>query len=151
VSAPTCKSWPRGDRIYSRDTVGATEGGSSGSPVVNDSIQIVGQLSGACGTNLNDVCDAQNNATVDGAFAAYFDQVSPWLDQTPDGGGCTITQNPEVSCSDGADNDCDGLIDGNDPDCGGGGTGQPGDSCMVDSDCASNSCSKGKPSTRVCN
>jgi V8-like Glu-specific endopeptidase len=43
----TCQSWPRGNWIYSTDTYGATEGGSSGSPVVNGSGQIVGQLSGA--------------------------------------------------------------------------------------------------------
>ena len=49
TSAGTCTAWPRGDRIYSRDVVGATEGGSSGSPVVNSAGQIVGQLSGACG------------------------------------------------------------------------------------------------------
>ena len=30
---------------------------------------------------------------------------------------CTPTQAPETSCSDGQDNDCDGLVDGNDPDC----------------------------------
>ena len=31
---------------------------------------------------------------------------------------CTITENPEVTCNDGLDNDCDGLTDGADPDCG---------------------------------
>jgi hypothetical protein len=30
---------------------------------------------------------------------------------------CTITEDPEVSCTDGEDNDCDGLVDGADPDC----------------------------------
>ncbi len=79
TSAPTCQSWPRGERIYSRDTSGATDGGSSGSPVVNGSSQIVGQLSGACGFNVNDPCDAVNNATVDGAFAFYFSLVQPIL------------------------------------------------------------------------
>ncbi|MFQ5719133.1 MAG: S8 family serine peptidase [Acidobacteriota bacterium] len=33
------------------------------------------------------------------------------------GGACTVTENPEVSCTDGIDNDCDGLIDAADPDC----------------------------------
>ena len=47
---------------------------------MNGNGQIVGQLSGACGYNLNDVCDAQNNATVDGAFANYFSSVAQWLD-----------------------------------------------------------------------
>ena len=39
------------------------------SAVLNGSSQIVGQLSGICGTNVNDPCDKANNATVDGAFA----------------------------------------------------------------------------------
>lgn len=79
TSAPTCTGWPRGERIYSRDQIGATEGGSSGSPVINAAGQVVGQLSGACGTNLNDTCDAVNNATVDGAFAYYYAKVQPFL------------------------------------------------------------------------
>jgi V8-like Glu-specific endopeptidase len=79
TSAGTCSSWPRGNWIYSKDIVGATEGGSSGSPVVNGSGQLVGQLSGGCGTNVNETCDTVNNATVDGAFAAYYSQVSAWL------------------------------------------------------------------------
>lgn len=81
----TCQTLPRGAFIYSEDTLGATEGGSSGSPVVNGLGQIVGQLYGACGTNLNDVCDANSNATVDGAFAAYYSSVQPFL--APGGGG----------------------------------------------------------------
>lgn len=86
TSKGTCRVWPRGPWIYSADTLGATEGGSSGSPVVNSAGQIVGQLSGACGTNVNDSCDAASNATVDGAFAAYFNSVAPFL--SPGGGGC---------------------------------------------------------------
>jgi V8-like Glu-specific endopeptidase len=89
TSAPTCTGWPRGQRIYSRDGVGATEGGSSGSPVVNASSQIVGQLSGACGFNPGDPCDNTSNATVDGAFAYYYASVAPFLN--PGTGGCTPT------------------------------------------------------------
>ena len=33
------------------------------------------------------------------------------------GGGCTPTEDPETSCGDGNDNDCDGNIDCADPDC----------------------------------
>ncbi len=146
TSAGVCTSWPRGDRIYSRDVIGATEGGSSGSPVVNSAGQIVGQLSGACGTNLNDNCDADNNATVDGAFAAYFSSVEQFLD--PGTSGCTATENPETSCSDGQDNDCDGATDGADSDCATGGL-PTGEACIVNSDCASNSC-KGKPGAKTC-
>ena len=75
TSAPQCQGWPRGERIYSRDTLGATDGGSSGSPVLNASSQVVGQLSGGCGTNVNNVCDAVHNATVDGAFANYYSKI----------------------------------------------------------------------------
>jgi hypothetical protein len=79
TSAPVCSTWPRGERIYSRLVNGGTEGGSSGSPVVNASSQIVGQLSGSCGTNNSNVCDKVNNATVDGAFAFYYSKVQPFL------------------------------------------------------------------------
>ena len=79
TSAPTCTGWPRGQRIYSRHTLGATDGGSSGSPVVNSSDQVVGQLSGSCGTNVGNPCDAVNNAVVDGAFAYYWSSVQPIL------------------------------------------------------------------------
>jgi hypothetical protein len=79
TSAPTCTGWPRGERIYSKLTLGATDGGSSGSPVVNSSDQVVGQLSGGCGTNVGNPCDTVNNATVDGAFAYYWSSVQPIL------------------------------------------------------------------------
>ena len=82
TSAPTCSSWPRGERIYSRDTLGAIDGGSSGSPIVNSSAQIVGQLSGTCGLNPSNPCSSgpgEDNATVDGAFAFYYLSVQPFL------------------------------------------------------------------------
>lgn len=79
TTAGVCRSWPRGNWIYSKDVIGATEGGSSGSLVVNDNGQVVGQLTGGCGTNVNDVCDTVSNATVDGAFAAYYSLVSSFL------------------------------------------------------------------------
>lgn len=79
TSAVTCTGWPRGERIYSRDITGATDGGSSGSPVLNAASQVVGQLTGACGFNVNDPCDAGANATVDGAFAFYYNTVRPFL------------------------------------------------------------------------
>lgn len=79
TTAPTCTGWPRGERIYSRTTLGGTDGGSSGSPVVNSSNQVVGQLSGSCGTNVGDPCDHVSNATVDGAFAYYYATVRTYL------------------------------------------------------------------------
>jgi hypothetical protein len=107
ASAPTCRTWPRGERIYSRDTFGATEGGSSGSPVLNASAEVVGQLSGACGYNLNDECDASNNATVDGAFAFYYPEVEPFL------GGGTAACSADSECDDGnpcTTDSCDSAV-----------------------------------------
>ena len=103
----TCRTLARGNFIYSRDTLGATEGGSSGSPVVNSAGQIVGQLYGACGTNLNDVCDAANNATVDGAFAVSYPNLAAFLN--PAGGGtCSAKGASCTSNSQCCSNSCKG-------------------------------------------
>ncbi|HEX7180340.1 MAG TPA: trypsin-like peptidase domain-containing protein [Thermoanaerobaculia bacterium] len=88
TSKPTCRTLARGNFIYSRDTLGGTEGGSSGSPVVNGAGQIVGQLYGACGFNVNDACDSAGNATVDGAFAVSYTGLAPFLNPGSGGGGC---------------------------------------------------------------
>ncbi|MCP4657742.1 MAG: hypothetical protein GY856_20230 [bacterium] len=160
TSKGTCSGWPRGDWIYSHDVYGSTEGGSSGSPVMIASGQVVGQLSGGCGTNVNDVCDADSNATVDGAFAAYYSQVAQWLDPNPctdnDGDGyCTPDDcddnDPDVNpgaaevCDDGIDNNCDGTIDE-----GCGSCLPPASPCSENVDCCSNKC-KGKPGSKTCN
>ena len=100
TSKGTCGTLPRGRYIYSTDALGATEGGSSGSPVVNGALQIVGQLYGACGFNLDDVCDADSNATVDGAFANAYPSLAPFLN--PGGGGSCSP--PGASCT--ANNQC---------------------------------------------
>jgi len=96
TGAPTCMTLPRGEFIYSNDVEGATQGGSSGSPVVNSASEIVGQLFGCCGFNCGDVCDAASNSTIDGALAFYFDQVAEFLDP-PGAPGCAI----DADCDDG--------------------------------------------------
>jgi len=155
----TCLNTPRGQFIYSTDVHGATEQGSSGSPVVNANGDIVGQLTGCCpvgGGNCNDVCDPDNH-TIDGALAFYFPNVEQFLDPSP----CTPTT---ADCEDGADNDCDGLTDCNDtnggaedcsafPACQSGcvnpGGFPPGNTCTSDSQCCSNKC-KGPPGNKTC-
>ncbi|HXV76442.1 MAG TPA: serine protease, partial [Candidatus Polarisedimenticolaceae bacterium] len=153
TSAGTCRGVPRGDWIYSRDIYGATEGGSSGSPVYNGAGQIVGQLTGACGFSPGDPCASEDNATIDGAFANYFDAIDQYLDPSP------CSPSPE-DCDDGADNDCDGATDcsdadcSGDPACGSSGCVNPGGapagaSCSSNADCCSNKC-KGPPSNLTC-
>jgi hypothetical protein len=79
TSGPYCPPLPRGRYIYSLDIIGATEPGSSGSPVMTSHGQVVGQLLGACGSNLSDFCDSVRNSTVDGAFANYYSDIAFWL------------------------------------------------------------------------
>ncbi|MBB1077690.1 trypsin-like peptidase domain-containing protein [Rhodoferax sp. 4810] len=76
-----CSGMPRGDFIYTGNIndIGATQGGSSGAPLLDDDAEIVGQLFGKCGVNTDRVCDSFANSTVDGAFAAYYDDVKSWL------------------------------------------------------------------------
>ncbi len=123
----TCNGLPRGEFIYSTDITGATMGGSSGSPVLNSASEIVGQLYGCCGYNCGDECDSQDNNTVDGALAHYWDSVSAYLDP-----GTQVCDN-DGSCEAGEDcnncaNDCRAktngspssryCCDGDLPDCG---------------------------------
>ncbi len=121
ASGPECSSWPRGQRIYSVDQTGATMGGSSGSPMLNNAGEVVGQLSGCCGFNCGNVCDADSNWTVDGALAFYWDSVAPFLDPQ---GGCSV----DAECDDGQF--CSGIET-----CSGGACQSSGDPCSGGTAC----------------
>ncbi|MEM9557506.1 MAG: serine protease [Acidobacteriota bacterium] len=92
ASAGTCGGYPRGRYIYSDATLADSEGGSSGSPVVNSSGQVVGQLFGACGATPEVTCD-NDDRTVDGAFAVTYSSIASFLagdgGGDPGGDGCT--------------------------------------------------------------
>jgi hypothetical protein len=167
IASPTCTGLPRGEEIYSKDQLGATMGGSSGSPVLNSAGEVVGQLTGCCGYNCGDVCDSNSNWTIDGALAFYYASVEQYLD--PASSGCTT--DPE--CDDGlyctgteacvsgtcqssgdpcgtgttcneATNNCDATVTG----CGDGscGTGEDCNTCPADCRAKLN----GNPATRYC-
>jgi len=90
-TGPLCQGLDRGTFLYEQLIRGATYGGSSGSPLMNSSTQVVGQLNGKCGPTPKDGCDA-SNSTTDGAFAPQFDSVYKQFLQPATGGGvCTPT------------------------------------------------------------
>ena len=165
ADSSTCRGWPRGERIYSVDITGATMGGSSGSPVLNSASEVVGQLSGCCGFNCDDVCNSASNWTVDGALAFYWDSVSEFLDPQPqcttdsdcdDGLFCTGTEtcvngfcqssgdpcSGEYVCNEDTDT-CDAPVCDNDGMC------EAGEDCNnCPNDCRQKTV--GKPSSRYC-
>jgi lysyl endopeptidase len=157
TSRPTCRSWPRGDRIYSSDVFGATEGGSSGSLVLNAAGQVVGELSGACGYNVSDPCDAASNATVDGAFAAYFDQVSGIL--APSAGSTTttttvttttaISSTTSTTATTSTSTTTTTATSSTTSTTVGGTCAASGEACTTASDCCSGTC-RGRPGSRTC-
>ncbi|NEV63887.1 trypsin-like serine protease [Thiorhodococcus minor] len=84
------KTMSRGRFIVSRSLAGATDGGSSGAPLILGDGRVVGQLFGLCGYSVDDVCDFDSNVTMDGAFANYFDEVAQWLSPNEDGLPLTV-------------------------------------------------------------
>ncbi|MDK2973544.1 MAG: lysyl endopeptidase [Candidatus Sumerlaeota bacterium] len=78
-----CAGISRPSFIYSRDIVGATAGGSSGSPIMDSTGLVVGQQYGVCPNTIgdpNDFCDDVNNRIVDGAFSATYPNIRQFLD-----------------------------------------------------------------------
>lgn len=166
TGSPTCIGWPRGQRIYSKDQMGATMGGSSGSPVLNSAGEVVGQLSGCCGYNCADECNSLSNWTVDGALAFYWNQVSQFLDppqpacdtdeECDDGLYCTGTETcASGSCQSSGDpcsggTVCNETTDSCDtPVCDNDGTCESGENCTnCPNDCRAKT--SGNPNSRYC-
>ncbi|MDP9194331.1 MAG: hypothetical protein M3P06_21755 [Acidobacteriota bacterium] len=82
----TCTSLPASNYLYSNGGAGGTYGGSSGAPALINGGQIVGQLYGACGTDVSAGCDNISNAKVDGRFSTTFPSIQQFIN-VPDGGG----------------------------------------------------------------
>lgn len=169
TDTPTCTGINRGDFIYSNGQTGGTMGGSSGSPVVNGSGEVVGQLFGCCGFDCADECaNAPTNWTVDGAFAATWSSVEQFLDPQPSacnnngtceaGEDCNNCSNDCISKTNGnpnshyccGDGTCEGAEDSSNCaiDCGGGGctnNGEcdDGDACNGAETCVGGSCQAG--------
>jgi hypothetical protein len=88
TTGPACSSSPRPGFLYSTPAVGATDVGSSGSPVLAGDGYVVGQLKGACGPEPDNPCN-RGNREVDGAFAASYVSLRPFLDPAPACAACT--------------------------------------------------------------
>lgn len=109
----------------------------------------------SCTDGIDNDCDgltdsADPDCATGGPCSSYADKGScnadpncEWVGSPKNGScqdvSCTVTENPEVSCTDGIDNDCDGLTDSADPDCDPGCTvtENPEVSCTdaIDNDC----------------
>jgi lysyl endopeptidase len=86
----TCSSLPISNFLYSNGGTGGTYGGSSGAPVLISGGQLVGQLYGACGTDVSAGCNNVINAKVDGRFSTTFPSIQQFIN-VPDTvvQGCT--------------------------------------------------------------
>ena len=73
--------WTNATHIWSSYVAGSTLGGSSGSPVLTASGQIVGQLSGSCGEDLT----CKTEPTIDGKLSSYWAEVAPFLNPSTGG------------------------------------------------------------------
>lgn len=93
--APFCDE-PVANFIYADFDAGATFPGSSGSPIVNSNLQVVGQLFNGCGPNAVEPCLAgPTDYDTHGAFAVTYNSISQWL--TASGSGPCI-DSPTTLC-----------------------------------------------------
>lgn len=77
----------------------------------------------------------------DNSFGFGLVQAQAALERLENGpGACEPTEAAEVNCEDGLDNDCDGLIDGDDGDCEVNQCLPVGESCAEDAECCSGDC-----------
>ena len=97
--------------------LGTTEPGSSGSPLFDENHRVIGQLccgSAACGNNFADDYGRFSSSWNLG-LGAWLDSANTGqltVDTLPAGGGGNVEL-----CSNGVDDDGDGLVDCDDPDC----------------------------------
>jgi lysyl endopeptidase len=85
-----CDTRPQTNYIYSTGGTGGIYGGSSGSPTINSSGQVLGQLFGTCGPDPTAGCD-RRNATVDGRFTVTYNSISSFLQATSTPQPCSET------------------------------------------------------------
>lgn len=78
-SLPQSFIWQRPRFIYARQVAGGMAPGSSGSPVLLSSGQVVGQLSGAAVQGTPESCDFRSSI-VDGAFSSSYSSLRGFLD-----------------------------------------------------------------------
>jgi hypothetical protein len=94
-----CIDTSRANFLYSKPDLGTVIGGSSGSPTLNESGQVVGTLNGGCPGSA-DPCGGQIRTT-DGAFSAAYNTVfKPYLNPgSPIGNPCSAcVANANTAC-----------------------------------------------------
>ncbi len=100
VTSPvdTC-GWSTTNFHFADPQIGGIFGGSSGSALLNEDGQILGQLKGQCGPNdPNEGCD-YSNYQVDGKFSVTFPHISQYINvDGGGGGGCVQDLDGGVVC-----------------------------------------------------
>jgi|GEM_PF-4618934 len=79
TSGFNCSGFSYSNYHYTNPVQGATVGGSSGGTVTLENGQVVGQLYGSCGTNLDDECDYPAYNNMWGRFNVTYPHISNWL------------------------------------------------------------------------
>jgi hypothetical protein len=92
---------------------------------------------------------ASGSVSGGGPFGGGSVNVTESFALPPECSSCTITEPIEATCNDGIDNDCDGFVDGDDSDCGGGTCSPVGASCVLNDDCCTLKC-KGPSGNKTC-
>lgn len=82
LSMPTCLVWHPDHYHFVKSTSGTMEGGSSGSPLLNASGQVMGQLYGHCGVVTDITCSTSrdNWRAIYGEFEETFSNIRYWLE-----------------------------------------------------------------------
>jgi len=82
---------------FANTVIGGTFGGSSGSALLNESGQILGQLRGGCGQDPSNGCD-YSNYDQDGKFSVTFPHISQYINVEGGGGSCVQDLDGGVVC-----------------------------------------------------
>jgi len=74
----SCGGIAHQNMLHWRLQVGSTQGGSSGSPVMNGAGEVIGQLYGVCGIDIENTCAGDWDG-IDGKFSVAYATIDDWI------------------------------------------------------------------------